>query len=162
MEVLNKNMADNLHIFIDSSVNQQTKIAVGSYLITENLIDILHHDFLCLESDDSTSAELELAHRMFIMLAVSTNYLGTKHIFIYTDCSNLFGLFLKKKFNPLHKNATLYENIIRYFNDFDIKIIKMKGHVKKIDQITKEQKLFSIVDKKSRKITRCFSKFIES
>lgn len=154
-------MTDNLHIFIDSSVNQQTEIAVGCYLVTENLTDILHHDFICLESHNSTSAELELAHRMFIMLSSSSNYLDTKHIFIYTDCSRLCGLFFKRKFSPQHKYAALYKQLIQYFNDFDIKIIKMKGHVKKINQITNEQKLFSIVDKKSRKIMKYCSKLTE-
>jgi hypothetical protein len=156
-----------MYIFIDSSVNPQINRAIGAYLILSdaeymfindnlhNHIDIKEylHDklqYYKLDSNSSTSAELETAQRILSMDVIKQNPLEPKYL--YTDCTNLYNL--NRNYSPTHNNAKLYDDLNAMTTQLNVQILKAKGHCKQALQLDTWQKIFSMVDKHARMILR--------
>lgn len=143
-----------MHIFVDISANPQSQIAVGCYLILENLnIDLSTINPLIqslnLTSTTSTMAELELIDRILTFLLPQPT-----QIFLYTDCNNFHNLFLKRSYSLNHRHAELYARLLDHITRLNLIVVKATGHSKKELQVTPEQKIFAVVDKFARKLLR--------
>jgi hypothetical protein len=156
-----------MYIFIDSSVNPTINRAIGSYLILSDAdysyindklytnIDIQkfiqprlqYHD---LDSNSSTSAELETAKKVLSSDIIQNSPIEVKYL--YTDCNNLYNI--NRSYSPDHHNAKLYDELKRLIVELNVEVIKAKGHCKQELQSDTWQKIFSIVDKNARKILR--------
>lgn len=144
-----------MHIFVDSSVNHKKNKAVGCYVVVNDLsIDLKqireNIQFITLESNSSTAAELEIVKYIFSIIVSN----GTHPIYLYTDCQQVAHLSTKKGYSHHHKNKDIYEEILYYLDKLNITVIKVKGHVKKDLQDDKKQQIFSLVDKAARKKVR--------
>jgi|SRR5579872_5446026 len=147
-----------MHIFVDISANPQSQVAVGCYLILENLnIDPTTIKPLIqsinLTSTTSTMAELELIDRILSVLVLQST-----QIFLYTDCNNFYNLFLKRSYSLNHRHAELYDKLLTHINRLNLIVVKATGHSKKELQVTPEQQIFAIVDKFARKLLRSLVK----
>lgn len=141
----------NLHIFTDCSVNQKHKISIGSFLfldhLRENVQDLIQYKEY--KSSRSTWSEIQT-------VIEALKLCSTKSITLYTDCQSVCDLLgrRREKIDSLIKNNKLIKNIEHYkefykiTDQFNITVIKIKAHSK---IITLEDKIFSYVDKASRK-----------
>ena len=80
-----------------------------------------------------------------------------KKIYLYTDCMNFINLITKRKNKEnlkAHINYELYNTLINLVAKNKVNVIWVKGHNKKILKIEKYQKIFSIIDKQTRKLLR--------
>ena len=144
-----------MHIFVDSSVDHKKNKSVGCWVavydLERDLDDIAENiQHIFLQSNSSTSAELETIKH--ILSNVTSN--GKHQINLYTDCSRLVKLYENKSFKKNNKNADIYKELLDLFDELNVKVIKLKGHLKKELQIDKKQQIFSLVDKRSRKMMR--------
>ena len=144
-----------MHIFVDSSVDHKKNKSVGCWVAVYDLerdLDVIAENIqhIFLQSNSSTSAELETIKH--ILSNVTSN--GKHQINLYTDCSRLVKLYENKSFKKNNKNADIYKELLDLFDELNVKVIKLKGHLKKELQIDKKQQIFSLVDKRSRKMMR--------
>lgn len=155
---------NEINLFIDASVNNQTKTGYGAYLVVKNesfnlnLEELKSH--LRIKRFESTSStKLELQTLLWAFSEIN----NSSKIIVYTDSQNIEGLlgrrfgleknnFLNKK-NQLLKNSDLYKEFYKMVEVLNCTIVKVKGHKssKNKDLI---DKYFSIVDKASRKAAR--------
>lgn len=138
-----------LHIFSDSSCSKTKGIGCFS-LLTDLKEDEIEINYIVENCTSSTRME-------FITILNALEHAKNKNlingqILIYTDCES-FVRYGKTKTNnsiDLEMNSAMQ----KYFDNYKIEIIKMKGHNKKTNIVTREQEIFSILDKKARKILR--------
>lgn len=165
-------------VFTDAATSPQSCVAVGAFLyIEQNQLDqyancknetlaakisnqIMYTEF---KSKKSTWSEiktiitaLNLIHEKFGLAC---------HIKIYTDCQSICDLLTQRK-ERLKKNnfmtragkvlgnADLYRELFALTEKFTIQIFKVKGHTQQTDHLSLTEKIFSIVDKLSRKKLR--------
>lgn len=141
-----------VHVFIDSSVWPKMK-SFGCYVVLDSTEFIESKDFIKniksavvpinLETKVSTDAELELA------LYVLENIDDITHL--YTDCNNLYNI-VNRKYSRSHKNAQMYDKLIKLLTD--VTLVKVKGHNKKDKQINDYDRIFCYVDRQARKTLR--------
>jgi len=144
-----------MHIFVDSSINHQKNKAIGCYVIVNDLDTDLEKiqeniQFVTLESNSSTSAELETIK--YVISSIEST--GKHPIYLYTDCHCVVRLAYTKGYSQQHKNKDIYEKLLYSIEKLNITIIKLKGHIKKELQTDKKQQIFSLVDKTARKKVR--------
>lgn len=135
-----------IHIFSDASCSKTN--GVGCYAILYSLTDDLHINTYYNDCHKSTKMEF-----LTILDALEKLNNNVKNeITIYTDCDGFV------KFKKTRKNNSVSENLNSKLNDyFDknvINVVKMKGHNKKDSIITKEQEIFRIIDRITRKKLR--------
>ena len=115
---------DELHVFIDASVN--SVIACGCYLMIrkkEKEEEILYPIVeVPLTATTSTHAELELALLVLQQCA-------ERGMTLYTDCSNLVTL-TTRSYKQTHKHAVLYDHLKALLLEYEVKVVKVKGHRK--------------------------------
>ncbi|MFT6779073.1 MAG: ribonuclease HI [Paraglaciecola sp.] len=157
----------HLHIFTDGSVNSQSKVGYGAYLVVSDLctsIDTLKDKMQLKRFEQTSSTKLEL--QMLLWSLNQTIVLFGESdltLTIYTDCQNIIGLhsrrsglekshYLSSK-NKRLKNYKLYQEFYRLTSKINCKLVKVVGHQasSKKDEI---DKLFSLVDKASRRALR--------
>jgi hypothetical protein len=150
-----------MHIFVDISANPQSQVAVGCYLILENLNINLPTikpliQSIQLTSTTSTMAELELIDRILQMLPRSerTDESQPTQIILYTDCNNFYNLFVKRSYSLNHRHAELYARLLDHITRLSLIVVKATGHSKKELQVTPEQQIFAVIDKFARKLLR--------
>ncbi len=152
-----------LKLFTDASVNPQSKIGYGAYLAVPP-------EVLCIEAlktrvkvkkfDRTSSTKLELQTLLWALTGVQKS--GCK-IKVYTDSQNIIGLkarrtrfeqnnYQSKKNKPI-KNFKLYQAFFKIIDQLNCEFIKVKGH-KKSHQKNESDKLFTLVDRASRKALR--------
>lgn len=149
-----------LQLFTDGSVNPQSCIGYGAYL----LLDEDSHDFensvktKMFEQTSSTKLELHT-----LLWALGEIALSPSKIIIYTDCQNILGLkarrekFEKNNYltakNRLINNHELYKEFYKTTDRLNCEFVKVKGH--KLSHTKDEiDRLFTLVDKASRKALR--------
>ena len=150
-----------MHIFIDSSVNQQTNKSYGCYLLLDSLdfvdtkefIDFINNKIIIVELQSKTSTDAELELALYILSIVNNVSNVNKNIILYTDCNNLYNL-KNREYSQKHKKAKLYDKIKTLLNN--VELVKVKGHNKKEKQINNYDIIFSYVDKKARKMVRSY------
>ena len=118
--------------------------------------DINH---LVFENTSSTMSELKTIKYVleFIDNKQEEYNKDKKKIYLYTDCMNFINLITKRKNKEnlkAHINYELYNTLINLVAKNKVNVIWVKGHNKKILKIEKYQKIFSIIDKQTRKLLR--------
>ena len=153
----------NIKLFVDGSLNPQTKIGYGAYLVIEDDnfdLEKLKKSVVLKRFENSSSTKLEIETFLW---AIKELDFSDVFIEVYTDCQNLIGLesrqerLEKNNFHSskgkLLSNSELYKEFFLLIQKYNCSFIKVKGHKKNSlkDEI---DKIFNIVDKLSRERLR--------
>lgn len=156
-----------LYVFTDGSVNNQSKVGYGAYLLLTDLtvsLDSLNDSVKFKRFEHTSSTKLELQTLLWlldeILLLVNENDIT---LTVYTDSQNIIGLprrrdcleknnYYSSK-NKRLNNYELYRDFYRVTDKFNIEFVKVSGHkaASKKDNI---DTLFSLVDRGSRRELR--------
>ncbi len=148
-----------LLVFTDGSVNAQTHIGYGAYVVVENK-DALSPTIKVKEFEDTSSTKLELQTLLWALEEVKG--LG-REIIVYTDSQNIIGLpkrrerFEKNSFLTTKKiligNHLLYKAFYKMMDELEFSLVKVKGHKLSSDKDAIDR-LFTLVDRASREALR--------
>lgn len=146
-------------LFTDGSVNTNSNIGFGAYLLVTNYeisIDKLKECVKVKRFENTSSTKLEL---QTLLWALNEIKITDKKITVYTDSQNIIGLqgrrarfelndYMTRK-NERIKNYKLYKEFYRITDTLDCEFVKIRGHQQthKKDDI---HKIFTIVDRASR------------
>ena len=159
---MNKTKA-KIYLFTDASVNPQSGIGYGAYLLVEKL-ELLHTELekniLLKKFDNTSSTQLELET---LLWAFDDACLANFKIVVYTDCQNIMGLqarrerfeknnYMTSKGKQI-KNHELYREFFKKLDILDCEFIKIKGH-KKASIKNDIDEIFTLVDRATRKALR--------
>ncbi|NQU84652.1 MAG: ribonuclease H [Mariniphaga sp.] len=154
-------------LFTDGSVNTKTNAGYGAYLIvTEKSIPLesLKAGIKVRTFENTTSTKLEL---QTLLWALSEIELSGRKVIIYTDSQNIIGLperrerFEKTDYHSKNNrkitNAELYKEFYHITDQLECEFVKVQGHQrsKQKDEIAR---IFTLVDRASRKALRAFKK----
>ncbi|TLX70250.1 ribonuclease H [Labilibacter sediminis] len=154
-------------LYIDGSVNTQTKTGFGamlpvplpleSYLDLNSLIEVQK-----FENTSSTKLELQT-----FLWAISKLEANITQINVYTDSQNILSLIERREKLEQKEfcnakgvkivNHLLYQQFYAIIDEMNIFITKLKGH-QKSSLKEHQDKLFSLVDKASRRALREYTK----
>lgn len=148
-----------LLLFTDGSVDVQTNIGYGAYVIAEDKDDV-SPALKVKRFVDTSSTKLELQTLLWALDEVQG--LG-REIIIHTDSQNIIGLpkrrerfekngYLTKK-NVLIGNAVLYQAFYKMMDMVECSLVKVKGHKLSRDK-DEIDRLFTLVDRASRDALR--------
>jgi len=156
-------MNNQIILFTDGSTNPQSKIGYGAYLAvtdTDHSVDSLKKLVKVKRFEDTSSTKLELQTLLWALEDIKPE---EKKVILYTDSQNIIGLLGRRdhfvKNNYYSKNGKrianfeLYQEFFRITDQLDCKILKVKGH-KKSNQKENTDRLFTLVDRASRKALR--------
>ena len=152
-----------IYLFTDGSVNPQSGIGLGAYLLLDKLEFFraeLEKKINIKKFDNTSSIKLELET---LLWALSDVNLKNFKIVIYTDCQNIIGLkgrrdrfeknnYMTSKGRQI-KNHELYKDFFKRLDILDCDFIKVKGH-KKTSVKNEIDKIFTLVDRATRKALR--------
>ena len=153
----------NIKLFVDGSLNPQTKIGYGAYLLLDDdtiYSDDLKTKLVLKRFENTSSTKLEVQTFLW-----SIKDIDCKDYFInvYTDCQNLITLPSRREKlesnnyytskGKLIKNHELYKEFYLLMDKYNCNLIKVKGH-KKNSLKNEIDKIFNIVDKVSRETLR--------
>lgn len=150
-------------LFIDGSVDPKSNIGFGAYLFTdeENLpLNDLQVNTIRFENTSSSKLELEI-----LLYALNSLESSNQKMIVYSDSNSIISLVKRKtaliKNNFRSKNGRLlnqhllYQEFYDLMTQFDIEFIQLKGHLKS-SQKERSDRLFTLVDRASRKALRSF------
>lgn len=168
-----------LHVFIDVSANRTLNIGIGSKLIINesqlkhlstfinkindndnndksllelDMINNFDHHKSQVESsiyDEGRSTNLELLNMCETLKQISPNI----PVILYTDCQVAVDIYNKMSSNKSLNYYIISKVLRERLNLNTIKVLKIKGHNKLINKNVNDL-LFSLVDKRSRKLLR--------
>lgn len=175
---MNQKSNNIISIFTDAATSPQQGIAIGAFLIfseedkaqfaecninarTDILSKkIIYHTYA---SNKSTWSEIKT---VIEALNYVQNFLQPGiAIELFTDCKSVCDLLGKRK-KKLEENkfitksgkilqhAILYQELFTLTEKFQIQVFKIKGHQAKSNNLTLDEKIFSVLDKLSRKKMR--------
>ena len=152
-----------IYLFTDGSVNPQSKIGFGAYLLLEKkefFYAQLEEKIKIKKFNNTSSTKLELETLLWALDDVS---LENYKIVVYTDCQNIIGLnerrdrFEKNNYitakGSVIKNHEIYKDFFKRFDILDCEFIKVKGH-KKTSVKNEIDEFFTLVDRATRKALR--------
>ncbi|MCP3942558.1 MAG: ribonuclease H [Desulfobacteraceae bacterium] len=155
-------MAD-LKLFTDGSVDPQSKIGYGAYLVVfekELSRSWLGTKVKVRRFEQTSSTKLELQTLLWALDEIQT--LGHR-VMVYTDSQNIIGLQdrrdrleqneYRSKKNKRIKHYELYQKFYRMVDLVDCKFIKVRGH-KVSNEKNEIDRLFTLVDRASRNALR--------
>ena len=155
-------MAD-LILFTDGSVNPQSNIGYGAFLVVPEKglsLESLKMSVKVRRFEHTSSTKLELQTLLWALSNVQE--LGCR-VIVYTDSQNIIGLpgrrdrleknNYRSKKNRRIKNYKLYQNFYRITDQLDCEFVKVRGH-KVSNQKDEMDKLFTLVDRASRNALR--------
>ena len=152
-----------LFLFTDASVDPQTKVGYGAYLLLgefelEAPLEKLKVKVKRFEATNSSKLELET-----FLWALQKLPTKNSKVIVYTDCQNIINLKdreekIKKsgymtKRGTLIKNHMLYEKFYELTDLYECDFIKVKGHKRSEDK-DEIDKYFTLVDKAAREALR--------
>jgi len=154
-----------IHLFTDGSVNPQSGIGFGAYLVLEKIeyhSSALEKKLKIKKFDNTSSTKLELET---LLWALNDESLKEFKIVVYTDCQNIIGLkdrrdrfeknnYITSKGREI-KNHELYKDFFKRLDILDCEFIKVKGH-KKTSVKNEIDDIFTLVDRATRKAVRDF------
>ncbi len=157
------NTKPQLFLFTDGSVNPQSGVGFGAYLLLETLdspYTEVEQKIQIKKFNDTSSTKLELET---LLWALNDVHLKDCKVTIYTDCQNIIGLkerrdrFEKNDYitgkGKLIKSHELYKIFYKRTDVLDCEFIKLKGH--KASAIKNEiDDIFTLVDKATRNALR--------
>ena len=150
-------------LFTDGSINVQTNIGFGAYLIVhdfEQSLDSLKKLVKVQQFENTSSTKLELQTLLWALNEIKDE---RQKVIIYTDSQNIIGLpgrrkrFEKNNYsskkNERIKNYKLYQEFYQFTDTLDCEFVKVRGHQQshKKDNI---HKIFTLVDRASRSALR--------
>ena len=154
---------DSLMLFTDGSVNTQSKIGYGAYLVvldSERSSNGLNSKVNVKRFVETSSTKLELQTLLWALGEIQVVH---RNIVVYTDSQNIMGLpgrrdrfeqnNYRSKNNKLLNNHELYRRFFEVIDQMNCDFVKVQGHLKsnhknEIDQI------FTRVDRASRNALR--------
>jgi len=154
---------DELKLFTDGSVDTQSNIGYGAYLVVSQhglSLDTLRSHVKVRRFENTSSAKLELQTLLWALSDIQD--LGSR-VVVYTDSQNIMGLpgrrdrlahnDYRSKKNRRLNHYELYQEFYRRVDQLDCEFVKVHGH-----QVSNQKddidKLFSLVDKGSRHALR--------
>ena len=169
---------DSILIFTDASTSSKAMLSVGAFLCLhqqqieeytkcslEDLLIKLSSQLIykIYKSKKSTWSEIKIAVDALDSIIKKSG--SIRNVEIYTDCQSLCDLLNKRKeklernnfttkSGSILENAKLYKEFFLLANQFQIKIFKMKGHAPKATRLNVHEKIFTVLDKLSRKKLR--------
>ena len=152
-----------MKLFTDGSVDPRLKIGYGAYLAISQPVtsfDEINSKIKLKRFDNTSSTQLEI---QTVLWALNDIEISTSKIIVYLDCQNIIGLqgrrdrltasnYTSKK-NVKLANSDLYQQFFEITDRIECTFIKVDGH-KPSFQKDETDKLFSLVDKASRKALR--------
>ena len=152
-----------IYLFTDGSVNPQSGVGFGAYLLLENIkffYPELEKKVKIKKFDDTSSTKLELET---LLWALDELNLIEFKVMVYTDCQNIIGLqdrrdrFEKNNYitgkGKLIRNHELYKEFFKKIDSIDCEFFKVKGH-KKASTKNEIDKIFTLVDRATRDALR--------
>ncbi len=150
-------------LFTDGSVNPQSKVGFGAYLLLETAKFFsveLEKRIKIKQFDNTSSTKLELET---LLWALSDVNLEKYKIIVYTDCQNIIGLkdrrvkfeknnYMTSKGREIN-NHELYKDFFKKLDILDCEFVKVKGH-KKTSIKNEIDEIFTLVDRATRKALR--------
>ncbi len=154
---------EKIYLFTDGSVNPQSGIGYGAYLLVDKLEYLsteLEKNILLKKFDNTSSTQLELET---LLWALDNTSLKNFKIVIYTDCQNIIGLqarrerfeknnYITSKGKQI-KNHQLYREFFKRLDSLDCEFVKIKGH-KRASIKNEIDEIFTLVDRATRKALR--------
>ena len=154
---------NKLILFTDGSVNTQSNIGYGAYLVVSERglsLDSLKTRVKVRRFEHTSSTKLELQTLLWALGDIQA--LGSK-VIVYTDSQNIMGLQERRdrfeqndyrsKKNKRLNNSELYQEFYRMTDQLDCELVKVRGH-----QVSNQKddidRLFTLVDRASRKALR--------
>ena len=154
---------DELILLTDGSVNTQSKIGYGAYLVAserELSLDSLRARVKVKRFEHTSSTKLELQTLLWALRDIQA--LGRK-VIVYTDSQNIMGLQgrrdrfeqndYRSKKNKRFNSYELYQDFYRMIDQMDCELVKVRGH-----QVSNQKddidRLFALVDSASRNALR--------
>jgi ribonuclease HI len=152
-----------IYLFTDGSVNPQSGIGFGAYLLLDNLefsLIELEKRIKVKKFNNTSSTKLELET---LLWAFNDMNLKNYKIVVYTDCQNIIGLrdrrvkleknnYMTGKGKQI-KNHELYKEFFKSLDVLDCEFIKVKGH-QKTSVKNRVDEIFTLVDRATRKALR--------
>lgn len=152
-------MPNEIYLFTDGSVNPQSKIGFGAFLIVEDIAispDEAKKLVKLKQFEDTSSTKLELQILLYTLTKLEKI---KKRVIVYTDSQNIIGLpdrrlrFEENKYisnnGRLIDNHELYKEFYRITGLLNCHIVKVKGH-KNSSLKNKIDLLFTLVDRAAR------------
>jgi ribonuclease HI len=152
-----------LLLLTDGSVNTQSKVGYGAYLVVPDLrlsLDSLRAQVKIRRFKNTSSTKLELQTLLWALS--DTQAVGSK-LTVYTDSQNIIGLMGRRerleqnnyssKKNRRLNNYSLYQEFYRLTDQFNCDFVKVRGH-KVSNQKDVIDNLFTLVDRASRNALR--------
>ena len=169
---------ESIFIFIDAATSPQAGIAIGAFICLEqqqiNELDQLPMEGLAKHlasqvsykkylSNKSTWSEIKTA--IHALNAIHEKTQSGAKVEIYTDCQSLCDLLGKRrekletnnfmtKSGKVFEHAALYKELYAIVENYQVQVIKVKGHQPSGRRLTWQEKVFSVLDKLSRKKLR--------
>lgn len=154
---------NQLMLFSDGSVNAQSNIGYGAYLVVsecELALDLLRTRVKVRRFENTSSTKLEL---QTLIWALSNIQSLNRKVIVHTDSQNIMGLqgrrhrfeqndYYSKKNRRLN-NYELYQEFYRMIDQFDCQFIKVRGHLVSY-QKDDIDRFFTLVDRSSRNALR--------
>jgi len=150
-------------LFVDGSVNPQSNIGYGAYLAVSEpgiALDSLRTRVKVKRFEHTSSTKLEL---QTLLWALSDIQATGRRVIVYTDSQNILGLQERRgrleqndyrsKNNKRLKHYELYQAFYSMIDQLDCELVKVRGH-QVADQKDDTDRLFTLVDKASRKALR--------
>lgn len=154
---------DAVTLFTDGSVNTQTKVGYGAYLVVadpELSLDELSRQVKTRRFSPTSSTKLEL---QTLLWALDDLQILGRPLIVVTDSQNIIGLPSRRnrmerndycsKQNTRLNNYQLYQEFFRRIDQLDCELVKVQGH-----QASKHKndidRLFTLVDRASRNALR--------
>lgn len=157
----------HLQVFTDGSVNAQSKVGCGAYLLVPDLnmpIDSLKDTVQVRRFKQTSSTKLELQTLLWALSETIASASGTDiTLTIYTDSQNIIGLPERRTrleesnyFSSTNKrlnNYELYQEFYLLTSRLKCELIKVAGH-QASSKKNKVDRLFGLVDRASRRALR--------
>ena len=154
---------DELMLLTDGSVNTQSHIGYGAYLVVSEhglSLDLLKTRVKVRRFENTSSTKLELQTLLWALSDIQA--LGRK-VIVYTDSQNIMGLqkrrdrFERNDYrsnkNQRLKHYELYQEFYRITDSLNCEWVKVRGH-QVSNQKDNIDRLFKLVDRASRHALR--------
>ena len=153
---------NELMLFTDGSVNNQSKTGYGAYLVLTKpglSLKFVKTLIKVKKFENTSSTKLELQTLLWALQEIEIK----SHVVAFTDSQNIIGLqerckrleqrnYKSKNNRPLN-NKELYQKFFKIIDQLDFKAVKVAGH-QASNKKNDIGKIFTLVDKASRKAMR--------
>lgn len=154
---------DELKLFTDGSVDTQSDIGYGAYLVVSEhglSLDTLRSRVKVRRFENTSSTKLEL---QTLLWALNDIHALASRVIVYTDSQNIMGLpgrrdrleqiNYRSKKNRRLSNYKLYQEFYGMIDQSNCEFVKVRGH-RVSNQKDDIDRLFTLVDKASRHALR--------